>query len=141
MKTFQSPPSSNDAYFKLVKKFPLKAIHDDDYYDRAIEVINVLLDRDLDFGEEEYLDALTTLVETYEKELPDFDEEASLSDVLRFLMQSNGDSQATLVKKAEISKSLLSELLSGGRAITLPTARKIAAAYSVPASVFINRAE
>lgn len=134
-------PSSNDTYFKLVKEFPLKTIHDDAYHDRAIEVINELLDRDLDFGEEEYLDALTTLVESYEKELPDFDKEASLSEVLRLLMESNGDSQATLIKKAKISKSLLSELLSGNREITLPTARKIAAVYSVPASVFINRAE
>lgn len=78
-----------DSYFELVKQFPLAHIRDDDHLGEAQEMIDHLLQRHLDHGAQEYLDALTDLVETYEDKhvaIPD----ASEADVLRELMRANG---------------------------------------------------
>ena len=86
-----------DTYFVLVKQFPLTHIRDDDHLDSAAAVIDQLLQQNLDYGAQEYLDALTDLVATYEDQnvlIPD----ASEADVLRELMRSNGLEQPELSK-------------------------------------------
>jgi HTH-type transcriptional regulator/antitoxin HigA len=86
-----------DTYFRLVKRFPLTHIRDDNHLDAACAVIDQLLQLDLDYGAQEYLDALTDLVATYEDQnvlIPD----ASEADVLRELMRSNGLEQPELSK-------------------------------------------
>jgi HTH-type transcriptional regulator/antitoxin HigA len=104
-------------YFKLVKRFPLTHIRDDGHLGAAQEMIDRLLQETLDEGAQEYLDALTDLVETYEEEhvpIPD----ASEADVLRELMRSNGLSQARLQKAVGISQSTISAVLNGTRSLT-----------------------
>src|SRR5579859_2405874 len=106
-----------DSYFELVKRFPLRHIRDDLQLDAAQEMIDRLLQQDLDKGAQEYLDALTDLVETYEDEnhpIPD----ASEADVLRELIRANEFSQARLAQKAGIAQSTISAVLSGKRALT-----------------------
>src|SRR3954454_15834507 len=74
-----------DTYFELVKQFPLARIRDEGHLDEAHEVIDRLLRKNLDDGEQVYLDALPDLVEPYEDKhepMPD----ASEADVLRLLM-------------------------------------------------------
>ena len=141
MKTRRSGASNFDTYLALVKRFPLKAIQNDLHYQQTLKVVDELLDRDLDSGESDYLETLTQLVEVYEDSLPDLQKDATVADVLRVLMTSHGDNQAGLAHKAELAKSLISELLSGGRPISLQTARKLAAVYAVPTSVFTDREE
>src|SRR5712671_6277018 len=89
-------------YFALVKQFPLTHIKGDNHLRAAQEVIDRLLQKVLDKGSEEYLDALTDLVETYEDEhvlIPD----ASEADVLRELMGTNRLSQQALAKEVGIA--------------------------------------
>ena len=89
-----------DTYFELVKKFPLTHIRNDEHLEEASAVIDLLLRKNLDHGEQEYLDVLTDMVEMYEDEnvkIPD----ASESDVLRELMSANRLSQAKLSKLVE----------------------------------------
>src|SRR5581483_10082640 len=106
-----------DSYFDLVKDFPLTHIKDDDHLDAAQEMIDWLLKEDLDKGSQEYLDALTDLVETYEEEhveVPD----ASEADVLRELMRANDLSQTRLAKAVGISQSTISAVLNSTRSLT-----------------------
>jgi HTH-type transcriptional regulator / antitoxin HigA len=106
-----------NSYFELVKQFPLIHIREDDDLDSAQEMMNRLLKEDLDEGAQEYLDALTDLVETYENEhepIPD----ASEADVLRELMRSNGLSQTRLAKEVGISQSTIAAILNGTRSLT-----------------------
>jgi HTH-type transcriptional regulator/antitoxin HigA len=106
-----------DTYFELVKQFPLIHIREDDDLDTAQEMMNRLLEEDLDEGGQEYLDALTDLVEICENEhepIPD----ASEADVLRELMRSNGLSQTRLAKEVGISQSTISAILNGTRSLT-----------------------
>ena len=106
-----------DTYFALVKQFPLTHLRDDDHLDAAQEVIDRLLTRDLDEGEQDYLDVLTDLVESYENIHVDIPA-ASEADVVRALMESNGLSQAMLAKRVGISQSTISAVLNGASALT-----------------------
>jgi HTH-type transcriptional regulator/antitoxin HigA len=123
-------------YFDLVQRFPLTHIRDDAHLDAAQEVIDRLLQEDLDEGTQEYLDALTDLVETYEDErqpIPD----ASEADVLRELMRSNGLSQLKLAKEAKISQSTLSAVLTGTRSLTKKQLIALARYFHVSPAAFL----
>src|SRR5439155_5028374 len=107
-----------DTYFRLVRRFPLTVIADDKHLDRAVALIDELLDRPRrDAGEQAYLDALTTLVESYEAEHVPIDPPGGVS-VLRHLMDSNNVSQADVARGAGITESALSEVLSGKRTLS-----------------------
>ncbi len=125
-----------DTYFELVKQFPLTHVRDGDHLDAAQEVIDRLLQEDLDRGAQEYLDALTDLVETYEEEhvpIPD----ASEADVLRELMRANGLSQGRLQKAVGISQSTISAVLNGSRSLTKEQVIALARYFRVSPAVFL----
>jgi HTH-type transcriptional regulator / antitoxin HigA len=106
-----------DAYFELVRQFPLIHIRDSAHLASAETMLRRLLERELDQGEQEYLDVLTDLIEKYEADhepIPD----ASEADVLRLLMESNGLSQMALARKVGISQSTISAVLHGTRSLT-----------------------
>jgi HTH-type transcriptional regulator/antitoxin HigA len=128
-----------DTYFALVKQFPLTHIRDAAHLRRAQAVIDRLLREDRDEGAEEYLDALTDLVETYETgrvPVPD----ASEADVLRVLMESNGLSQPALAKRSGIAQSTLSAVLNGRRSLTRDHVVTLARLFNVsPAAFFPGR--
>lgn len=124
------------SYFRRVKKFPLESIRDDAHLWEAIAVVDALLRENLDDGGESYLDALTDLVETYEKKhvhIPD----ASESDVLRVLMAANGLTQEGLATEVGISQSTISAVLTGKRSLTKKQIVKLAGRFAVPPSVFL----
>jgi hypothetical protein len=66
IKTAASARTLPGTYFDHVKRFPLTHVRDDAHLEEATAVIDRLLREDLDEGGQEYLDALTDLVEIYE---------------------------------------------------------------------------
>lgn len=125
-----------DTYLKLVQQFPLVRIRDDDHLDAAQQIIDRLLKRELDTGEQEYLDALTDFVELYENENVDIPD-ASEADVLRELMSANGLNQPKLAKAIGISQSTISAVLTGDRSLTKEHIVKLSRFFQVPAAVFL----
>lgn len=126
-----------DTYFELVRRFPLAHIRDEKHLDEAQAMLDWLLTRRLDAGADEYLDALTDLVETYENknvELPD----ASEADVLRELMSANGLTQAVLTKKTGISQSTISAVLNGARSLTKDQVVTLARFFNVSPGAFLS---
>lgn len=121
----------------LVRTFPLRPIRDAAQLDLAITVIDRLVERDdLAASEQDYLDVLVDLVERYEQEhvvLP----RVSSVDVLRHLMEENELQQVDLVALFG-SKSIVSEVLSGKRRLSLNHIRKLSAYFGLPADVFID---
>jgi HTH-type transcriptional regulator / antitoxin HigA len=125
-----------DTYFELVKQFPLTRIRDEDHLDAAQEMIDRLLEKNLDTGEQDYLDVLTDLVETYEDEhhpIPD----ASEADVLRELMRSNGLSQLKLAREVGISQSTISAVLNGTRSLTKEQVIRLAQFFHISPAAFL----
>lgn len=125
-----------DSYFKLVKRFPLTHIRSLRHLGQAIALVDELLQKRLDRGAQEYLDALSDLIATYEDEhapIPD----ASESDVLRELMRSSGHKQMALSKAVGISQSRLSAILTGEREMTKSHVIALAKFFNVTPSVFL----
>ncbi len=125
-----------DSYFALVKQFPLAHIRDDRHLVAAQTMIDHLLMQHLDAGGEQYLDALTDLVECFELKhisIPD----ASEADVLSELMSSHGLTQAKLAKKSGISQSTISAVLNGARSLTKEQVIILAKHFHVSPSAFL----
>jgi HTH-type transcriptional regulator/antitoxin HigA len=125
-----------DTYFERVRQFPLVRIRDEEHLMQAQEMIDRLLQEELDEGEQEYLDLLTDLVETYEAQyipIPD----ASEADVLRELMRVHDLSQPQLAKMAGIAQSTISAVLGGSRSLTKEQVIKLARVFHVSPAAFM----
>ena len=136
MVTKNQPSALPDSYFELVRRFPLTHIRSLKILGQAIAVVDELLQKCLDRGAQEYLDALSDLIAIYEDAdapIPD----ASESDVLRELMRSSGHKQMALSKAVGISQSTLSAILSGEREMTKRHMVALAKFFNVPPSVFL----
>jgi len=125
-----------DSYFKLVRQFPLTHIRDDHHLHAAQELLDRLLQANLDAGAQEYLDALTDLVEKYEDEKESFPD-ASEAEVLRELLRCNGLSQPKLAKAVGISQSTISAVLCGARSLTKEQVVSLAKYFHVSPAAFL----
>ena len=124
------------SYLVLVRRFPLRPIQSDADLDRAIAVVDSLLDRDdLDAGEQDYLDVLSDLVERYEDQT-DPPRDVSDSEMLRFLMEQQAVKQVELSRATAIVESTISAVLSGKRELNRAQIGKLARDFHVSPSVF-----
>lgn len=126
------------SYMELVQRFPLTSIRDDDHLDEAIEMIDALLRLPRDEGQDDYLDALSDLVEHYESAHADF-AETTPAGMLRFLMDSNGLTQQALAGEVGISQTTISHLLNEVRPMNLTHIGKLATRFGVSPAVFLPR--
>lgn len=127
-----------DTYYRLVKQLPLTHIRDDGQMAAAQAMIDHLLQSRLDKGAQEYLDALTDLVEVYEEEREPI-ADASEADVLRELLRSHGLSQARLAQAVGVSQSTLSAVLTGDRSLTKRQVVTLARFFQVSPSAFLSK--
>ena len=124
-----------DSYLGCVLAFPLTTISSDDHLEAAKEVMDRLLAKGkLDRGEESYLEALSDLVASYEDQHFPI-EPASDADMLRHLLAAQGVSQADLHRDTGISKSSISEVLSGKKPLSRQMIRRLAEYFRVDVSV------
>ena len=110
-------------YVALVRSFPLVSIRDEAHLTQALTVIDRLLDRaERSMAEEEYLRALTDLVETYENAHMAIPPTSGV-EALRYLMAEHGLTQADLAPLFG-TRSIVSEVLSGKRRNRLVSAAR-----------------
>lgn len=131
----------DNGYFELVRRFPLKPLGSDAELDRAIEIVNELVDRgfeNLTTGEEAYLDVLSDLVEKYEKThhpIPD----ASPVEMLKFFIEERRTNQRAVAIGSGIAVSTMSEILAGRRQMNLEHMQKLAGFFKIGAGMFLPR--
>jgi antitoxin component HigA of HigAB toxin-antitoxin module len=121
-----------EEYLTLVRAFPLVSIRDEAHLSEALAVIDQLLERST--AEEEYLRALTDLVETYENAHVTIPTVSGV-EALRFLMEEHGLTQADLAPLFG-TRSIVSEVLAGKRRLALSHIARLAERFGVPADVF-----
>ncbi len=130
--------SSGDRYLELVQLVPLRPIRTDCELDRAIAMIDKLLDqKERSQDEEDYLDVLSNLVEKYEDEhepLPPVTGAA----MLRFLIESQDTSQAKLSSDTGIAESTISEILAGKRELNRKHIEALSRHFHVNPAVFMS---
>ncbi len=107
-------------------------------YDRAVEKLERLVDEIGDKPSDRryrLIETLSTLIEAYDAEHHQL-LETSGPDVLRWLMEQHGLSQADL--KDELGgQGIVSEVLSGKRELNLRQIRALAKRFGVDAAAFI----
>jgi HTH-type transcriptional regulator/antitoxin HigA len=125
-----------DVYLELVRQVPLRPIRSDKELQRAIAMVDGLIDRD-DLGrdEQDYLDVLSDLVERYESEEYPI---APVSDaeMLRHLMEAKGVTQTEVAQATDIAASTVSEVLAGKRTLSRTHIGKLARYFHVGPGVF-----
>jgi HTH-type transcriptional regulator/antitoxin HigA len=129
--------SAKDTYLILIRQFPLRPIRSEKELDKAISVIDVLVDKEsLTQPEEDYLDVLSNLVHDYETEehpLPS----VSDAEMLRFLMENHGVTQAKLAQETQIAVSTLSEILAEKRRLNRSHIARLSRYFHVEPGVFM----
>ena len=129
-----------DSYFKLVRRFPLTKIVNDDDLVGALAIVDELLTQELDAGGEVYLSTLAALIHDYETEyhpIPD----ATPAEVLRELADANGFTGAAIAERSGIAPSTVSALLSGKRRPTPEQMIALAAVLNVSPAAFLPMVE
>ncbi len=125
-----------DVYLELVRRVPLRPIRTEDDLERAIAMIDSLIDRDaLNQDEQDYLDVLSDLVERYESEEHPI---APVSDaeMLGHLIEAKGVSQVEAARATGIAESTVSEVLAGKRALSRRHIARLARYFHVAPGVF-----
>ncbi len=128
--------TSPGSYFTLIHRFPPRPIRSERELDRTAAVIDGILARPrLSRDEQDYLDVLSGLVEQYEEEKHPIPP-APDADVLAFLIEQKGVTQAEVARAAGLPTSTLSEILSGRRTIPRFKIGRLAAYFRVSPVVF-----
>lgn len=123
-------------YWALVRAFPLRPVRSDAELCRAVAVVDALVARrDLDDGERDYLLVLARLVEAYEDESHPM-RPATDAEMLRFLIESNGLTQAGLARATGLAESAISEVLAGKKSLRRPHIAALADYFHVSPAVF-----
>lgn len=128
--------SNQRRLFRLVRDFPLVPIRSDAHLRRAHRVIDALLSRKLDSGEEQYLAVLSDLVADYEDAhhpVP----AASNAQMLAHLLEARRVTQAAVARATGIPRSTLSAILRGKRTVSKRIIAKLSANFNVESAVWL----
>jgi HTH-type transcriptional regulator / antitoxin HigA len=129
-----------DDYFQLVKTFPLCAIRNDADHQAAVRMLRKLLveaSRKPTTGEEDYIDALTILVQEYEAKSHKIDYGTkSPMAILKHLMEERGMNVNDLANVIG-SQPNASLILSGKRNLSKASIRKLAEYFTVSPALFL----
>ena len=127
---------SRARYFELVRLCPLLPIRSEGALDRALEMIDSLIDQKrLDSDEQGYLDILSDLVESYEEKHHPIPPPSDAA-LLQHLIEARGATQAEVSRATGIAVSTLSEILSGKRTLPRFKIGRLANYFHVSPAVF-----
>lgn len=127
----------DNKYVDLIRIVPLIPIRNDEHLERAIDLVDTLLDRAaLSTWEQGYLDVLSDLIARYEREHVELPRVSGI-DLVRHLMEEHDLRQADLVPLFG-TKSIVSEVLSGKRHFALKHVTNLSRHFGVPADVFLD---
>lgn len=126
-----------DHYTALCTQVPLRPIRNEPDYSHAVAAMNALLDAGVADEEHPLADLLATLGEL----ISDYEEKwrvphSSPAEVLRFLMTQHALGQADLPEVG--SQGVVSEILSGKRALNVRQIKELAQRFAVSPSVFVQ---
>lgn len=133
------PSFSLDRFIALNRAFPLVPIAGEKDLDRAIGIVDRLLDSERSTEEEAYLEVLSGLIEQYEDEAHPV-EPATDAAALADLLESRGLSQAQAARELGIAESTVSSVLSGERKLTRAQIGKLSSYFKVSPEIFDFRA-
>ncbi len=129
---------AGNEYRTLRSRIPLGVIRSKAEYDRAVVVLDTIID---EIGEDEahpladLAEALSVFVEAYDKAHYPTPEPSS-QEMLRFLMEQNDLNQSDLPELG--SQGVVSEILSGKRSLNVKQISRLAKRFNVSPGVFME---
>ena len=131
------------AYLELIESFPLRPLQSNRDYDAAVEILDTLAVRpegSIDRGEQDYLDTLTMLVESYDRDHFEIDtKQCDPLTMLKYLMQESGMTQANLGRLLG-NRAVASLILNGHRQLSKSHIRKLADHFKISPALFLAEA-
>lgn len=126
-------------FARLVTRFRPLPITSADQYDRTVEVMNKLAVRDRrSRDEEQYLDLLTLLVETYDRQHYDFGpDRRTAAQRLKAAMAAAGVTRTELAQVLGVGRSAVSMILSGKRQLSRQGVIRLSRRFKVDAGYFL----
>ena len=114
-----------------------RPIHDRIAYDNAVEVVDAMAGFKLNRDQEDYLEVMSQLLETYEAETLPKARKISGANALRFLLDENNLTGDDLAKILGVDRSIAYRVLKGTRNLTVAHVRKLTARFKVSADLFL----
>jgi HTH-type transcriptional regulator/antitoxin HigA len=130
-------PVAGKRFLELNKLCPLFPIGSEGELDRAIAAIDRLIDQDeLTPEEDAYLAVLSRLVHDYEEEHEPMDD-VTPGQMLAFLIEQRGVTQAAVAKAVDISDATVSQILADKRRPGRKLMASLGAYFKVDPAVFL----
>lgn len=124
-------------YEALLRLHMLRPIHDRIDRDNALEILDAMAGHRLNREQEDYFEALSILVEGYERTiLPQPPRKLSGLDLLRHLVEANNLSAAQLSAILGRDRSLGVRILNGERGLTLGHIQNLSEHFGLPPQAF-----
>lgn len=125
-------------YAELVEFHLPRPIHDEVAYDNTVEIVDALAGHKLNADQEDYLELLSRLVETYEDQNVTALPKVNAKDQLKFLLSENGLTGEGLAALLGVDRSTAYKLLKGARNLTTEHVRVLAKRFKVSTDLFID---
>lgn len=140
MKTSAAIPFAKipKTYDQLVARHPPRVIRDKTDYENTVAVIDAMAGHELTPDQDDYLELLGQLVETYEAEAGSNPKPARASEVLRFLLNEHELTGDHLAHFLGVDRSQAYKILKGTRALTVDHIKKLSAKFAVEPSLFLG---
>jgi HTH-type transcriptional regulator / antitoxin HigA len=134
--------AETDSYFRLVRDFPLRPLRREADLEAAnrvaLKLVASKLEKEMDAGERDYLDALSVLIQDAEREMTAaLARKVGAVELLKHLMEEKGMNVSDLGRVIG-SQSTASLMLAGKRSISKPQMRKLAEHFGMSPAAFMN---
>ena len=127
------------SYPELLRQAQPEIISDDRSHQRALRIVESLMKKPrLTKAEGKLLDLLAKLIDDYEETIYPTPE-VPPARILKHLIEAKGTTQAELSRQTGVSRSTISEVLKGKRAISVENAFRLAEYFHVAPSLFLAR--
>jgi HTH-type transcriptional regulator/antitoxin HigA len=125
------------SYGELVVLHVPRPISDKVSYENTVAIVDALAGQTLNRDQEDYLEILSELIESYEEaNLPAFPR-LTVPKLLQFLLEENDMTGEDLAKLLKVDRSVAYKILKGTRNLTTDHIRKLCERFSVRADLFI----
>ena len=130
---------ASEAYLELVRECPLRIIHTEAEYRRAIAMLDRLSDRGPARAEDEteYLLALALFVDRYERAHEPVPTATGV-EMLADLIETHGVKQGDVAAGTGLADSTISEILAGKRKMNVKHIEALARFFKVEPAVFLD---
>ena len=126
-----------ESFAELVDFHLPRPIHDDVAYRNTVEVVDAMAGHELTKDQEDYLELLSQLIETFEAATSPLGKKTSGIAALKYLLEENSMIGDDLGKLLGVDRSVAFKILKGRRRLTADHVKKLAARFKVTTDLFL----